>query len=57
MEDKKDKKDKKRISRKDRIEMIDPEYHTGMLDGYARAIARMNQSKRDEILRRVAAVR
>jgi hypothetical protein len=47
---------KKSVTRKERLELLDPAYSTGMMDGYARAIASMNQSKRDEILHRVMLV-
>jgi hypothetical protein len=46
----------KKVSRKEKLELLDPTYSTGMMDGYARAIASMNQSKRDEILHRVLLV-
>lgn len=39
--------------RKADIEMLDPEYKTGMLDGYARAIQELGQRRRDRILERI----
>ena len=36
------------------IELLDPAYKTGMLDGYARAIQEMGQHRRDRILERIS---
>lgn len=35
------------------IEQLDPEFKTGMLDGYGRAIQSMRQRDRDRILERI----
>jgi hypothetical protein len=35
------------------IELLDPSYRTGMLDGYALAIQKLGQSRRDRILERI----
>lgn len=47
--------DKRKTNRpkRERIEQMDPTYRTGMLDGYAKAIQKMNQSRRDRILERI----
>jgi len=37
----------------DFIEYLDPEYRTGMLDGYALAIQKLGQKRRDRILERI----
>jgi hypothetical protein len=44
-----------KVSRRPRvdIEMMDPTYRTGMLDGYGRAIQAMPQRVKDQILERV----
>jgi len=35
------------------IEYLDPTYRTGMLDGYALAIQKLGQKRRDRILERI----
>ena len=44
---------KKTKKRKIDIELLDPAYRTGMLDGYALAIQKLGQSRRDRILERI----
>ena len=48
--------DEHKIPRKrkgDFIEYLDPAYKTGMLDGYAQAIQKLGQKRRDKILERI----
>ncbi|HUS70708.1 MAG TPA: hypothetical protein VM075_08035 [Anaerolineae bacterium] len=49
MEDVKVRKRKRKVD----IELIDPAYKTGMLDGYAKAIQELGQVRRDKILERI----
>ena len=46
--------DDKKVKRKtDHIELVDPTYKTAILDGYALAIQKLGQKRRDRILERL----